>query len=76
MASALRVQDLRELSEAWAFSLRAGGRRTRETLRVYLRNVRKFLTFCEGRDLEPLTRRTLEAFVADLLERGREAARA
>jgi hypothetical protein len=31
-----------------------------ETIRVYLRNVGQFLTFREGRALDPLTRRSLE----------------
>lgn len=71
MPDALGVADLRELCDSWAVSLRAGGK-TRETIRVYLRNVGQFLTFCEGAGREPLTRRTLEAFIADLLDRGRE----
>ena len=71
MADSLTVPDLRELTDSWAVSLRAQGK-TRETIRVYLRNVGQFLAFVEERGLDPLARRALDAFVADLLERGRE----
>lgn len=57
--------------DAWAVSLRAGNK-TKETVRVYRRNVGQFLTFCAERDLEPMRRRSLEAFLADMLDRGRE----
>ena len=67
MSEPLTVPDLRELCDSWAVSLRAAGK-SRETIRVYLRNVGQFLTFCEGRDLAPLQRRTLDAFVADTAE--------
>lgn len=71
----LTVADLRELSDSWAVSLRASGK-SRETIRVYLRNVGQFLTFCESRALEPMARRTMDAFLADLLDRGREGSTA
>lgn len=71
MPNALTVTDCRELTDAWAVSLRAGGK-TRETIRVYRRNVGQFLDFCEASDLAPARRRSLEAFLADLLDRGRE----
>jgi site-specific recombinase XerD len=68
----LSVEDLSELTEAWAVSLRASGK-TRETVRVYLRNVGQFLTYCDEHAVaEPIRRRSLEAFLADLLDRGRE----
>ncbi|GAA1969239.1 tyrosine-type recombinase/integrase [Terrabacter lapilli] len=71
----LTVPDLRELAESWAVSLRASGK-SRETIRVYLRNVGQFLTFCESVDLAPMSRRTMDAFLADLLDRGREGSTA
>ena len=75
MTQSLTVADLRELCDSWAVSLRASGK-TRETIRVYLRNAGQFLAFCEDKGLPPLTRRTMDAFVADLLDRGREGSTA
>lgn len=71
MPEALTVADCQDLMDAWAVSLRAGNK-TRETVRVYRRNVGQFLTFCEAQTLEPMRRRSLEAFLADMLDRGRE----
>jgi site-specific recombinase XerD len=75
MTQSPTVADLRELSDSWAVSLRASGK-TRETIRVYLRNTGQFLAFCEDKGLAPLTRRTMDAFIADLLDRGREGSTA
>lgn len=71
MSETLTAADCVELMDAWAVSLRAGNK-TRETVRVYRRNVGQFLTFCEAQALEPMKRRSLEAFLADMLDRGRE----
>ena len=70
-APALTLEDCRALSGSWAVSLRAQGKTT-ETIRVYLRNLGQFLDYADAAQLAPMTRRTLDAFLADLLDRGRE----
>jgi site-specific recombinase XerD len=75
VSETLALPEVRDLCDSWAVSLRAA-RRSRETIRVYLRNVGQFLAFCEARELEPLRRRTVDAFLADLLDRGREGSTA
>jgi site-specific recombinase XerD len=52
-------------------SLRAQGK-TAETIRVYLRSLGQYLDYAERAELPPMARRTLDAFLADLLDRGRE----
>ena len=71
----LTPADLRELADSWAVRLRATGR-TRETIRVYLRNVTQYLAFCERAGLPPIKRGTMDAFIADLLDGGREGSTA
>lgn len=71
MAEDLTSADARDLIDAWAVSLRAAGK-TRETIRVYRRNVGQFLAYCDEHELMPMRRRSLESFLADLLDRGRE----
>ena len=73
--SDLTVTDLRELVDSWAVRLRALGR-SRETIRVYLRNVEQYLTFCESADRLPMKRASMDAFIASLLDAGRQGATA
>lgn len=75
MSEDLDLADLLELCDSWVVSLRAAGR-SRETIKVYVRNVGQYLTLCEAARLSPLNRRSLDAFIADLLDRGREGATA
>jgi site-specific recombinase XerD len=75
MPETIALPELRDLCDSWAVSLRAAGR-SRETVRVYLRTVGQFLAFCEARGLDPMRRRTVDAFLADLLDRGREGSTA
>lgn len=73
--SDLTTGDLRELAESWGVRLRATGK-TRETIRVYLRNLEQYLAFCDRSGRVPLKRSTMDAFIADLLDAGREGSTA
>jgi integrase/recombinase XerD len=68
--------DLRALLESWTIHLRAE-RKTEGTIRLYATGVRAFLRWCERQGWPAtLDRATVAAFVADLLNDGREAATA
>jgi integrase/recombinase XerD len=68
--------DLRALLESWMIHLRAE-RKAEGTVRLYATGVRTFLAWCDrqGRPAM-LDRATVAAFVAELLNDGREAATA
>ena len=68
--------DLRALLESWTIHLRAE-RKAEGTVRLYATGVRAFLAWCD-RQGRPATldRPTVAAFVAELLNDGREAATA
>ena len=68
--------DLRALLESWIIHLRAE-RKAEGTVRLYAIGVRAFLAWCD-RQGRPVTldRPTVAAFVAGLLNDGREAATA
>jgi integrase/recombinase XerD len=68
--------DLRALLESWTIHLRAE-RKAEGTVRLYATGVRAFLAWCDrqGRPAV-LDRPTVAAFVAELLNDGREAATA
>ncbi|NEW58583.1 tyrosine-type recombinase/integrase [Nocardia cyriacigeorgica] len=66
------VPDLAELLPSWELSLRAE-RRSKETLDAYRTGVRQFLAYCDRIGTPPvLSKATVSAFVADLLDRGAE----
>lgn len=68
--------DLAELLGSWELSLRAE-RKSPQTVKAYGDGVRRFLAWCELTGAEPvLDRKTVAAFVADLLEAGAEPATA
>lgn len=65
--------DLASLVQSWDLHLQAE-RKSKETLRAYLTGVRLFLAWCERAGVPAvLDRRTVNAFVADLLDNGAEA---
>jgi hypothetical protein len=66
--------DLRPLRESWIIHLRAE-RKAEGTVRLYATGVRTFLAWCD-RQSRPATldRPTVAAFIAELLNNGREAA--
>lgn len=68
--------DLPPLLESWILHLRAE-RKSRETLKNYRTGVRQYLAWCEEACETPrLDRGTVNAFVAHLLDSGKEAATA
>src|SRR6266545_541146 len=68
----MRELDLAALLESWTIHLRAE-RKSPATVRLYGTGVRAFLAWCDeqGR-AATLDRDTVTAFVADLLDQGRE----
>jgi site-specific recombinase XerD len=68
--------EMHGLLESWALHLRAE-RKSAQTVKTYTDGVKRFLAWCERTDREPdLTRTAVNAFVADLLDEGAEAATA
>lgn len=64
--------DLRLLLESWQLHLRAE-RKSRETLRAYTTGVEQFLAFCDDEGIPAiLNRRTVNSFIAELLDTGAE----
>src|SRR6266571_4328212 len=74
--SVLTVDDLNVLYDSWVLHLRAE-RKSPQTIKGYGQGVRLYLAWCT-RDASgvPLTRRSVNAWVAELLEAGAEAATA
>lgn len=67
---------LSDLLDSWLLSLRAE-RKSPETVKSYGDGVRRFLAYCERTTATPvLDKATVNAFVADLLDTGAEAATA
>jgi site-specific recombinase XerD len=65
--------DLAVLGESWSLHLRAS-RRSLETLKSYTTGLRQFLAWCAANDVEPrLNRDTVNRWVAELLDSGRQA---
>jgi site-specific recombinase XerD len=68
--------DLRTLLGSWELHLRAE-RKSPATIKSYGDGVRRFVAWCEDKGHSPaLDRRTVAAFVADILESGAEPATA
>jgi site-specific recombinase XerC len=68
--------NLAELLPSWQLALRAE-RKSPATVANYTEGVRGFLKWCADRGIPPeLTRTTVQAFTADLLDNGAEAATA
>ena len=66
--------DLRTLLDSWLLHLRAE-HKSPQRLKSYGDGVRRFLAWCDENDTpSELDRPTVNAFVADLLEVGAEAA--
>jgi site-specific recombinase XerD len=63
------------LAESWQLALRAE-RKSPQTLKAYSDGVRFYLAWCSEREAEPLTRASLNFWVADLLDGGAAAATA
>ena len=68
--------DIAALLPSWVLAMRAE-RKSAGTIKTYSAGVRAFLRWCEATGTEPeLTRVKVQAFVADMLEAGAEAATA
>ncbi len=72
----MTADDLRSLLASWMIHLRAE-RKSPQTITAYSAGVRLYLEWCNRQDLTPtLDRATVKAWVAELLDRGAEAATA
>src|SRR4051794_37755900 len=69
------VADAELLAESWQLTLRAE-RKSPQTLKVYGDGLRYFLAWCGGRDADPMSRATLNLWVAELLDGGAAVATA
>lgn len=68
--------EMHGLLESWALHLRAE-RKSGQTVKTYTDGVKRFIAWCERTEREPdLTRGAVNAFIADLLDEGAEAATA
>jgi site-specific recombinase XerD len=65
----LTVSDAQLLAGSWQLALRAE-RKSPQTLKAYSDGVRFYLTWCADRDVAPLTRASLNRWVAGLLDGG------
>jgi site-specific recombinase XerD len=67
---------MKTLLESWTLHLRAE-RKSAQTVKTYTDGVRRFLAWCQRTETQPDISRTLvNAFIADLLDQGAEAATA
>jgi site-specific recombinase XerD len=73
--SRVNVADAAQLAESWQLALRAE-RKSPQTLKTYGDGVRFFLDWCTTNDAEPMTRASLNAWVAALLDGGAAASTA
>jgi site-specific recombinase XerD len=71
----VKVEDASLLAESWQLALRAE-RKSPQTLKAYSDGVRFYLAWCAERDVEPLTRASLNLWVAGLLDGGAAASTA
>src|SRR4051812_21945056 len=69
------VAEAEQLARSWQLALRAE-RKSPQTLKTYGDGLRFYLAWCAERDLAPFTRSTLNAWTADLLDRGASPATA
>jgi len=65
----LTADRLIALIASWELVLRAE-RKSPQTIKVYLDGLRRYLTWCTARDAEPMSRTSLNQFVAGLLDAG------
>jgi site-specific recombinase XerD len=71
----VKVSDAMLLAESWQLALRAE-RKSPQTLKAYGDGVRFYLAWCEGRDVEPMSRAALNLWVSGLLDDGAAASTA
>ena len=71
----MNVGETELLAESWQLALRAE-RKSPQTLKAYSDGVRFYLAWCADRDVDPLTRASLNLWVAGLLDGGAAASTA
>jgi site-specific recombinase XerD len=71
----VRTDQAALLAESWQLALRAE-RKSPQTLKTYGDGVRFYLDWCTTRDVEPMNRASLNAWVAALLDSGAAASTA
>ena len=72
----MTADEMRTLLDSWALHLRAE-RKSPQTVKTYTDGVKRFLDWCERTHTEPaITRITVNAFIAAILDEGAEAATA
>ena len=72
----MTAEEMRSLLDSWALHLRAE-RKSGQTVKTYTDGVKRFIAWCERTEREPdLSRTAVNAFIADLLDEGAEAATA
>lgn len=72
----MTAEEMRTLLESWSLHLRAE-RKSPQTVKTYTDGIKRFLDWCQRTSRQPdLTRSTVNAFVADLLDEGAEASTA
>jgi site-specific recombinase XerD len=72
----MTTDDMRRLLDSWTLHLRAE-RKSQQTVKTYTDGIKRFIAWCERTGREPdLARAVVNAFVADLLDDGAEAATA
>lgn len=72
----MTAEEMRGLLESWSLHLRAE-RKSAQTVKTYTDGVKRFIDWCERTSTEPsISRNTVNAFVAALLDEGAEAATA
>jgi integrase/recombinase XerD len=75
MAPPLTVREAELLAESWQLALRAD-RKSPQTLKTYGDGLRLYLTWCAAAEVEPMSRGSLRAWVAELLDHGAAASTA
>jgi len=75
VSATLSPQECELLAQSWQLSLRAE-RKSRQTLKAYGDGVRFYLAWCAEKEAPPLSRASLNLWVAELLEGGSAASTA
>lgn len=68
----MKIADAEPLAESWQLALRAE-RKSPQTLKAYGDGVRFYLAWCDEREAEPMSRASLNLWVAGLLDGGAAA---
>lgn len=76
MGGRMTLEEFQALQDSWALHLRAE-RKSAQTVKTYTDGLKRFIVWCQQTGTAPdLTRPVVNAFVADLIDEGVEAATA